>query len=78
MLDRPVYLDLTHQLLLGSALRERGLEDNLGRVDLPRLLTSKFVALREAALPQKLTLDVTPHRGLSRRLHDALLHDRRY
>ena len=77
MLDRAVNLDLTHELLLGSALCERGLKDDFGRIDLPRLLTSKFVALRKAALAQKLTLDVAPHRGLARRLHDPLLDDRR-
>ena len=78
MLDRPVNLNLRHKLLLRTTFRERGLKNNFSRRDRPSLLTSKLVALSEAALAQEFSLDVAAHLGLSRGLHYSLLHDRRH
>ena len=75
VLDRPVDLDLTHELLFRPASLKRGLLDNLcGRHGL-RLTLDELVALREATLAEELALDVLSVADLSIRVLHSLLHN---
>lgn len=58
MLDTPVDLDLTHELLLGSALGERGFLDDFCRVHEHRLRIDELETLCEAAFAQEFTFKV--------------------
>ena len=58
-------LYLAHQFLLGSALGQTRLLDDLGRVDEGGVGIDEFVALREATLPKKLAFVVATDSNLA-------------
>ena len=65
MLDAAMNLNLTHELLFGSALRQTALLNNLSCVNETRIGIYELVALGEAALAQKFTLNVPPDTDLT-------------
>lgn len=58
-------LNFTHKLLLSPALSQGGLLDDLSSQNAFSLLILELVALSEAALTQKLALEVLPDLYLS-------------
>ena len=78
MFDRPVNLDLTHQLLLRSALLQCSLAHNLPCAHLTRLLVGQLVTLGETALAQEFALDVLTVKGLSVGFDKFLFNDGRH
>ena len=75
VLDRAVNFDLAHQLLLGAAPLQRALVDNLGRRYRLRVALHELIALREAALAQKLSFDVISVADLPVLMLDTLFDD---
>jgi hypothetical protein len=66
-------LNLTHQLLLGSAPLERGLLNDLGSSDGFGLALDKLIALCESSFSQEFSLDVLSIRNFSILMLDPLL-----
>ena len=78
VLNRPVNLDLTHKLLLGSALDQGLLADHLGCQygrTLGRVKRLNFIALRKTTLAQEFTLQITPDLNFSVVLGDLFFDD---
>ena len=75
VLDRPVNLDLTHQLLLGSALSQTRFLDDLGSVDELRLTVDELIAFGKASLAKIFALDVPLNSNLAIRLFEFLFND---
>ena len=76
MLDAAMNLNLTHELLFGSALRQTALLNNLSCVNETRIGIYELVALGEAALAQEFALNVPSDTNLARAvLFEFLLHD---
>lgn len=72
--DATVNLYLAHQFLLGSALGQTRLLDDLGRVDEGGVGIDEFVALREATLPKKLAFEVATDSNLAALLLELFLY----
>lgn len=66
VLDAPVDLDFTHELLFGAALRQAGLLNDFGCVHEGGVGIYEFVAFRKAALAKELALDVSSDADFSR------------
>jgi len=77
MLDTPMNLDLTHQLLLGTTLSQTALLNNLGRVHKFRLGIDEFETFGEASLAKEFSLEVAADPDFSVLLLKFLLHDDR-
>ena len=75
VLDRPMNLDLTHKLLLGSALSQTWFLDDLGSVDELRLTIDKLIALSKASLAEIFAFDVPLYSNLAIRLFEFLFND---
>lgn len=75
MLDGPVDLDLTHELLLGPTSLKRRLVNDLGCSDLFGVALDEFIALGKASFAQELALNVLPEAHLPVLVFDFLLHD---
>ena len=75
VLDAPVDLDLTHQLLLCSALGQASLHYNLGSVDLICVLGNHLIALSEAPLAQELASLVSACLHVACRLDDLFFYN---
>ena len=73
VLDAAMDLDLAHELLLGTTLRQTALLNNLGSVHKLCLSIYEFEALREATLPEELALHVAADPDLSTLLLELLL-----
>ena len=73
VLDGPMNLDLTHELLLGPAPLQRGLLNNLGRGDGLGLALDKFVALCKSTFAQELSFHVLSIRYLPILMLDSFL-----
>ena len=58
MFDAAVDFDLTHQFLLGPALRQAGLLDHLSRMHKARIGIYELIAFGETTLAQEFPLDV--------------------
>ena len=69
-----VNLYLAHKFLLGSALGQTRLLDDLGRVDEGGVGIDEFVALREATLPKKLAFEVATDSNLAALLLELFLY----
>ena len=78
MFDRPVDLDLTHQLLLRSTLLQCSLAHNLACAYLTRFLVSQLVTLGETTLAQEFSLDVFAVKGLSVGFDELFFNDGRH
>ena len=59
VLQTPVDFDFAHQLLLGSALRQRRLLHNFAGVDVLRLVTHELITLGEPSLAQEFAFSVS-------------------
>ena len=75
VLDGPMNFDLTHQLLLCSALREARLLDNLGCMHELSLTVDELVALGKASLAKIFSFYVPFDSNLVVRLFEFLFYD---
>lgn len=75
MLHRTMDLDLTHQLLLGSAALEGRLLNNLGSRDGLRVTLDELIALRESTLTKEFTFDVLTVGDLAIRMLNSFFDD---
>ena len=75
MLDAPVDLDLTHELLLGATLRQAALLNDFGCVHELGLGIDEFEALRETTFAKELAFQVAPDADFAVLLLELFLDD---
>ena len=73
MLNTPVDLDLTHELLLGATLGKRRFLDDFGRVHKHRLRIDELETLCKAAFAQEFTFEVPSNSDFTVLLFKLLL-----
>ena len=76
MLDTPVDLDLTHELLLGATLGQRRLLDDFRCVHKHRLRIHELETFGEAALAQEFSFKVSADADFTILLFELFLHNR--
>lgn len=75
VLDTSMDFDLTHQLLFGSALRQRRFLDDFGCVDEVGLRVDEFETFCEATFTKELSFEVATDPDFATRLLEFLFDD---
>ena len=75
MLNTPMDLDLTHELLLGATLGEGRLLYDFGSVHKHRLRIDELETFRKAAFAQEFTFEVPANTDFAVLLFELLLHN---